>query len=340
MGETTKSGDISQRTNAYAAAKLLERGQYDMVIERFGQAKPLKKNHSMVVKFRRYESLRANTAPLSEGIPPAGQKLNHTDVTATLQQYGDFTEITDVIQDTHEDPVLMEAVDLCGEEAAEVIERVRISHLKGGSNVFYANNVSGRSSVNSGPLRGDLRKIERHFRRYKGREISSIVKASAKISTEPIEPSFIIMGHTDLAHDFREMDGFVPWAQYSDSDKRMKGELGKVDNFRIILTALFEPWEAAGASGTTYLSGRVAVTTAASCDVYPVLVCAKNSYGIVPLQGAESVKVNVVNPNKINHANKLGQTGFVSWKTYQTACILNNNWIARYEVAATANPST
>jgi len=88
MANINKYGDISPRTAGYAARKLLERGQYDMVIERFGQAKPLPKHKTKTIKFRRYEALARADAPLAEGIPPAGRKMTKTDVEATLEQYG------------------------------------------------------------------------------------------------------------------------------------------------------------------------------------------------------------------------------------------------------------
>ena len=147
------------------------------------------------------------------------------------------------------------------------------------------------------------------------------------------------MGHTDLDADIRGISGFIPMEQYSDSTKVLPGEIGKIEQFRIILTAMFDPWDAAGASGTTYLSGGVEVSSAASCDVYPLLLVAKDAYGIVPLQGFNSIKPMVVNPGKPTKSDMLGQIGFVSWKTYQTAAILNQAWIARLESAATASPS-
>jgi N4-gp56 family major capsid protein len=113
-------------------------------------------------------------------------------------------------------------------------------------------------------------------------------------------------------------------------------EIGKVDQFRFILTPLFEPWELAGVSGSTYLTGGT--TGTGKADVYPLIVVAMDSYGIVPLQGENAVTPMVVNPNKPTHSNPLGQSGFVSWKTYQTAVILNQNWVARVECAATSNP--
>lgn len=335
----TTYGDISPRTAAHAAARLLKRGQYDLVIERYGQGKPIPRKHSKSVKFRRYESLPRATAPLAEGIPPAGRKLTKTDLTATLEQYGDLVPITDVIMDTHEDSVLNEAMDLCGEQVAETVECIRIAVAKSGTNVFYANNVASRALTTSPPLRGDLRVIYRSLRKHKAKQISKIVKASVKISTEPVAPAYFVLGHTDLDSDIRGMSGFVPVEQYSNSDRGQLGEIGKVDQFRFVLTPLFEPWEQAGVSGTTYLSGGVAVSSSAAADVYPLLIFAQDCFGIVPLQGEGAVTPMVVNPDKPSHSNPLGQEGFVSWKTYQTAIILNHTWLARLECCATAKPS-
>ncbi len=339
MPNLTTYGDISPRTGGKAKAKLLKRGQHLMVVERFGQVDPQQKHNTKTVKWRRYNSLPRATAPLAEGIPPAGSKLTHTDITATLEQYGDKVEITDVIEDTHEDPVLNQNMILVGEQSAETVEEVRINHLKAGSNVFYANSVASRATVNSPATRGDFRKIYRSFKKNKGREISEIIRASALISTEPVESAYFVMGHTDLDADLRGLPGFVPSAQYSNSMRRLPGEIGKIDQFRIILTAMFDPWESAGASGTTYLAAGVAPSAAASCDVYPMIFVARDSYGIVPLQGYNSVHPMVLNPGKPSKSDPLGQIGFVSWKTYQTAAILNQNWLARLEIAATANPS-
>jgi N4-gp56 family major capsid protein len=338
MGNTNVYGDISPRTAAYAAVRLLTRGQYDLVTERFGQAKPIPKKHTKTIKFRRYESLPRATAPLAEGIPPAGRKLTKTDVSATLEQYGDVVELTDVIKDTHEDDVFKEAFDLCGEQAAETLEVIRIAVLKAGSNVFYANNAGSRSAVDSPPLRSDFRRIYRSFKKNKAKTISKIVKASPLISTEPVDAAYFVMGHTDLDADIRNIEGFIPVKEYSSSDKALPAEIGSVDQFRFILTPLFESWETSGASGLTYLSGGEQVSTAAQCDVYPLIVVAQDAYGIVPLQGEHAVHPAVVNPKPVI-GDPLGQKGFVSWKTYQAAVILNHNWIARLECAATAVPT-
>jgi len=337
--QTTTYEDISPRTRGRAVRKLLERGQHMMTTERFGVFDPQPQNATLVRKWRRYHSLPRASAPLAEGIPPTGHKLTHTDVTATLEFYGDVVKITNIIQDTHEDPVLNQAMTICGEQAAETVEEIRINFLKAGSTVFYANGVSTRATVNSPPVRGDFRKIYRFFKKYKAREISEIIKASALISTEPVESAYFAMGHTDLDADIRGISGFVPRAQYSDSMRALPGEIGKIEQFRIVLTAMFDPWQTSGASGTTYLSGGVEVSSSAQCDVYPMIFVARDAYAIVPLQGYKSVDIGVVNPGKKTKDDPLGQIGFVSWGTYQTGAILNQQWCARLECSATASTS-
>ena len=119
---TTVYGDISPRTAAYASKELLERANPLLVLERFGQAKPLPEKSSKTIKFRRYNSLDPTPNPLTEGVTPSGKKMTATDVSASVVQYGDFIEISDVVQDTHEDPVLKEGMAVCGEQAANILE--------------------------------------------------------------------------------------------------------------------------------------------------------------------------------------------------------------------------
>jgi len=335
-GVVNTAGDIGDRTNGFAVANLLQVGQYDMVMERFGQIDPQGQNKTRTRKYKRYHSLPRATAPLAEGIAPAGQQINSTDITVTLEQFGDLVWITDVIADTHEDPVLKEMTKRCGEAAAETKEVNRISVLKGGSNVSYAAGVASRALVNSPALVNDLRRSHRAFKKNKAREFTEIIGATAMVSTEPISRGYFALGNTDSLSDLKQLDGWVPVAQYGSSMKALPNEYGAIEEFRFILTPLFEPWEAAGLAGTTYLSGGVKVSGNTACDVYPIILLARDSYAIVPLQGKKAVEFGVKNPGERTVANPLGQLGFVSWSFWDGTVILNQLWVDRLEVAATA----
>ena len=117
----TDYGDISPRTAAFAQKELLERGLPYLLLEKFGDGKPVPTRSTKATKFRRYEALSTAVSALTEGVTPAAEQLTFTDITATLVQYGNRVQVSDVILDTHEDPVLQETVGLLGEQAAAVI---------------------------------------------------------------------------------------------------------------------------------------------------------------------------------------------------------------------------
>ena len=340
MSVENTTGSVGFRTNGYAVGRLLKRAQAIMVLERFGQVDPQGQNKSLTRKYRRLEALPLAIAPVSEGIAPSGQQLIVTDLQVTLDQYADAIPFTDVIQDTIEDNTLEDMVKLAAQQCAETKETVRFNLLKAGTNAFFAGaTATTRATVTATITRPLLRKIERALRRNRAAVISEIVAPSAKVATEPVAPAFFAVCHTDLKADIEDVTGFKPVEKYADPTKALPGEVGAQGSFRFICSDLFTPWMAAAtgaASQTTFLTNGSAA--AGSADVYPILIFGENSYGIVPMQGKNAVKINIINPEP-SVADPCGQKGYVSWKMYDAAIILNDLWMARAEVAATATPT-
>lgn len=324
----TTYGDISPRTAAFAVAQMLSRGLPYLCIEKFGQTYPLPNNSTTQAKFRRYNSLPLATTPLVEGVTPAGSPLTVTDYTVALSQYGDFVGLTDVVQDTHEDPVLQQATEVLGEQAAQTIETVRYNVLKAGTNVFYANGTL-RTDVNTVLTTTLQRKATRALKRQNARFITSVLKSTPAYATQPIEAAFIGLTHPDVENDIRGMSGFIPTKNYG-TVTPFENEIGAVEDVRYLRSTIFTPFADGGGAKGSMLS-----TTGTNADVYPVLLIAKDAYGIVPLKGQNSLVPMIVNP-KAAPGDPLGQRGTAGWKTMQGAIILNDAWMVRMEVAATA----
>jgi len=325
------TGSIGYLTNGWAIGKLLKRAQALMVLERFGQVDPQGMNKSATRRYRRLEAFPVAIAPVAEGISPAGQSMIITDLNVTLQQYADAVPFTDVIQDTIEDNTLDDLTKAVAQQAAETKEVVRFNAIKGGSNVYYGGTGTTRATVNGPITRGLLRKVYRTLKRNRAAYISEIIAATAKIGTQAVAAAYFGVGHTDLDADFQDVTGWKRSELYSDIGGRLPGEIGSVENFRLILSDLFTPWAAAGTSTSTLLTGGANATGA--CDVYPVLIFGQDSYGIVPLQGKDAVKIYVVNPTATS-ADPVAQKGSVGWKMMDAALILNDMWMARAEVGA------
>lgn len=322
-------GDITPRTAAHAVVKMLTRGIPLLILEKFGQVYVMPTKSTKVAKFRRYNSLALATTPLVEGVTPIGKTVTVTDVTATLEQYGDFVAHSDVIEDTHEDPYLQQVSELLGEQAAQTVETLRFNILKAGTNVIWANGTQ-RSDVNTVLTLALQRTATRSLKRQNAEQFTNIVASTPNYSTEGIEAAFIGLVHTDVENDIRAMAGFINPKNYGTVGP-WQNEIGSVEDVRYIRSNVFVSWPDAGG-----LDGNVMISTGGTnADVYPVIYLAKNAYAIVPLKGKDSLSIMIVNPKPVA-GDPLGQRGTAGWKTMQTAVILNDNWLVRVEVAATA----
>lgn len=334
MAGSTDYGDISPRTAVYASKRLLKRAIPYLVIEKFGQPRPLPRKKSDTIVFRRFERFPITPNPLTEGVTPSARKLKTTDIPAQLQQYGDRIQITDKVYDTHEDPVMRESVDILGEQAAQMLEVVRFYALRGGTNVFYSGSSSARGEVID-PINRDMqRKVMRELKRQDTRKITRIVRSTPSYATQNVNAAFVGLCHPDVENDIRDMQGFVPVEDYGQIPP-YESEIGKVEDIRYLTSTIFEPWEGAGADIPEPGGAARNVVGEDQADVYPILFVGANAYGIVPLKGKNAVTPMVVNP-KPSDSDPLAQRGHVGWKSYQTAVILNDAWMVRGEVAVSA----
>ena len=343
--ESTEYGDISPRTAAYASKRLLKRAIPHLVIEKFGQARPLSRKKSDSIIFRRYERFPITPNPLTEGVTPSARKLKTTDIKAILQQYGDRVQLTDKIYDTHEDPVLRETVDILGEQAAQMLEVVRYYAIRAGTNVFYAGGVDSREKVGSVITLDQQRRVMRALKRQDTRKITRIIRSTPSYATQNVNACFVGLCHPDVENDIRDMKGFVPVENYG-TIPPFESELGKVEDMRYVTSTILEPWTSAGVDVTepeppeepdnvAGKGNRLVSEEGDRADVYPILYIGRDAYGIIPLKGKSAVTPMIVNP-KPSDSDPLAQRGHAGWKAYQTACILNDAWMARLEVGVSA----
>ncbi len=353
MAAVTTYGDISPAVAAYSVVRMLKRAMPYLHLEKFGQTYPLPTNSTQTAKFRRYflqgatgaAGLNPTTAPLSnfhiplattplvEGVTPVGSRLANQDYTVTLNQYGDYVVITDVIEDTHTDPVLQQATDILGEQAAVTVETLRFNVLKAGVNVFYANSVAGRSSIVTTISLADQRRVTTALNRQNAKKITQVVASSADFNTKSVEAAYMAVCHPDLETDIRQMTGFKPVSDYGPHTTPFEGEIGSVEQVRYLTSTVIAPWVDTG--GTAVTNGLRYTTASSACDVYPILYFGRDAFGIVPLKGKSSMTPMVVNP-KPAPGDPLAQRGTVGWKLWTSTVILQEAFMARLEVGATA----
>lgn len=337
MAQTTY-GDISQRTAAYAMTEMLKNTMPVNILAMFGQSKPIPANKAETVKFRRPIPFSPATTPLVEGVTPTARVMQYEDVQVTLQQYGDVVVITDKVADLSEDPVLADATRELGKQAGGTLEQIVYNVVKGGTTVFYANGAS-RAAVNTVLSLNKQRKVTRYLKDMKAKKFTSILAPSVNIGTKPIEASYIAVAHTNLEADIRNLAGFVPVAEYGQRSPVCEHEIGSVEDVRYVLSPDLDGF--ANAGGTP--GGTVESTGGSAADVYPILYFGEEAFGVTPLRNkmvdAKSnmpITPSVINPGTATKDDPLGQRGYAGWKAYFAAVRLNETWMARLEVAASA----
>ncbi len=268
---------------------------------------------------------------LGEGATPNANTINFQDVTVTLQQYGLLYKFSSKVELLYEDDVPGEMVKLVGETMAEVLELVRYGVLKAGSTVIYANG-SSRASVNTPISLNALRRAARTLESNRAKRVTSRLAPGVNFGTRAVQPAYIVFVHTDAVADIRNLPGFTKVEEYGTFKPIHDNEIGACEDFRFIKSPLLASFAAAGSAT---LNGCLSVG-AANVDVYPFLVIGEDCWGQVALKGMNAITPRVLKSGDINHANPLGQFGYVGASTWFAAVRLNEAWMARIECGVTA----
>jgi N4-gp56 family major capsid protein len=323
-------GGISPRTNVYAERQMLKHAKPVMVLEKLGLTKPMPKNKTDTIKFRRPRVFTAATTPLIEGVTPTETQFSYEDVSATLRQYGQVVVVTDKIEDLHEDPVLNDASVQAGENIGRTIEALNYGIVRAGTSVYYANGTA-RTDVNTPITLGKQRAVLRSLKALKAQKITRSLSPSSDYGTRAVEAAYVAVAHTDVESDIRNLPGFKTVSEYGTRSPISEYEIGSVEDVRYILSPDLNPFlDAGGAKGT------MVSTSGTSADVYPIIIFGQDAWGMVALRGQGAVSPTIIPVGQKTKDDPLGQRGYVGWKTWHAALILNQAWMSRLEVAVTS----
>lgn len=311
-----------------------------------GQNKKMPKNNGDNVVYRRWlpyggvdnkwittsnVDTFAQAHQTQEGVTPNADTLTAVDVSVTLQEYSVLYAVSNKAVDLHEDDIPAEMKKQTGERVGLIREMVSYGAVKASTNAFYAGGTS-RSTVDQPVRLSGLRKVAKSLMANHAKQITSILAPSASFNTAPIESGFLVFVSTDLEHDIRDLPGFVKVAEYGSRKPIHEMEIGSVERFRFISSPELAAYADSGAAiGSTGLVS----TTGSNIDVYPMIVCAEDAWGKVALRGMNSIDPTWIPPGQKDKNDPLGQRGYVGAKFYDAALILNQGWMAVYEVGTT-----
>ena len=146
--QTTESGGLTDEMKVYYSDYLSDLVEPELVHDLFAQKHPIPKNGGKTIEFRQWDTLPEMTTPLTEGVTPNGQSLSMSTVTATVEQYGGYVTLSDMLMLTAIDPVLIVATKAIASQAGRSLDTISREVLNSGTIVQYAEGqVSSRSAL-------------------------------------------------------------------------------------------------------------------------------------------------------------------------------------------------
>lgn len=201
------------------------------------------------VTFTIFADIAAATSTLNEVTDVTPTALSDSQVTVTLNEYGNAVVTTAKLRGTAFLDVDSAAANIIGYNAGDSMDQVVRDVLAGGTNVVYATGGSttptSRESISTDDIlhADDVRKVVAQLR-------------GANVAT--FEGSYMGFIHPDVSYDFRSNTDVAAWrtpANYVNPEGIYNGEIGKFESVRFIETPRAKKF--ANASNGTSTTGTI-----------------------------------------------------------------------------------
>lgn len=331
MGVLTGTGAIAPPVTAAFQRELLRVANPKLLHSIPATKKSLSQRSGDTMKFRRISKLPLAMTPLLEGQPPAGKQLAKEDISCTIQQWGDYIAVSDLVEAIVQHPTLREATRRLGEQAGETLDALARDIWVAGTSVFYGGGVASRSLIVGASQKIDGPLIER-AQRYLGQQNASpftpMVDADSGNGTFPTRDAFYGICGPEVKFTLQNLPGFISIEEYAGQTRVQKGEFGAFKNVRFCETTLAKKY--LGGGGATDSSD--AQYTSSVADVHVVLIFGRDAVAEVPLDGMSME--NIIKPlGSAGAADPLNQIATTGWKHAGARVRLNEAFMTRLEVA-------
>lgn len=264
--QTTGTTTLSLEMKEFYDKQLIRTAEPELVYDQFGQKRPIPKHGGKKVEFRKFKSLPKATTALTEGVTPDGSSLEVTHVEATVAQYGNYVTLSDVLETTTIDNVIVEATQVLGSQAGRTLDTITREILMGGTNVMYAPKIA--SGVETAVTqRADLNATCLFNPKYVYRAERQLKRMNAP----KINGKYVAIIHPDVSADIMQNDLFIDVTKYANAKGTFKGEIGTIGNTRFVESSEAKIWK-----DDTCPSGLA---------VYGILFLGANAYGVTEVDG-------------------------------------------------------
>ena len=291
----------------------LDRAKIELRHDFGAQVKNVPLNSGAVVRWTRFSPLALITSALSEATNPAEVAMTATQVSATLAEYGNVTNVSSLFSMTQIDVDLKEHIEVHGQNAGESIDQLIRTELASGATAQLAAGASYLSTIHYTDV-------------FTGLEVRKAVR-TLKLNKAQRFESGLYRGIIGPASSY-DLFGNSEWLdahRYTTSDAIERGVVGKLHGVEFVET------------NNQYVALSAGFSNAANdvANVYSTFIFGKNAYGVVNLGSITAPTVIVKNPGPNDTSNPLNMFSTVGWKMPFATKTLNSNWIIAVKTSTT-----
>lgn len=311
---TTETGSLSAEMKTFYEKRLLDQAEPLLVHNQFGDKYPIPAGSGKKIEFRKYSALPKALTALTEGVTPAGNSLNVTTVEGTVKQYGDWIQLSDMLQMTAIDNNVVQATKLLSSQAGRTLDTVTREVLAGGTNVIYAPKVVDGAETEV--LSRSALTPECVLTPFVVMRAAATLEA---MNTPKINGSYVLITHPYCRETLQESPGWVDVVKYKEGNNTFSGEIGKIGDVRVVTTSeakIINDSTCPVVESTTYYS------------VFTSLLLGANAYGVTELENGglqHIVKQLGYGEDPLNQRSSCG------WKATSVAVRLCEEYMVRIE---------
>lgn len=303
--QTTLLEGLSAEMKTFYDMTLIDEAAPALVHDQFGQKRPIPKNGGKIIEFRKFAPLTKALTPLTEGVTPEGKSLDVTTINAEVSQYGDYIVMSDILELTAIDNVVVEALKLLGRQGGATLDTVVRNILHTGTNVMYCPKVDADGSETAVTSRSGLDNTCKLT-------VKAVQKAVAKLRAQnapTISGKYVAIVHPYAAYDLMRDKEWIDAHKYAKPDNLYEGEIGEIAGVRFVQTT----------EAKIYDNG-----------VFGTLIFGEGAYGNTEIAGG-GMETIVKQKGSAGTGDPLDQRSSVGWKGQKTAEILVEQYMVRVE---------
>ena len=212
----------------------------------------------------------------------------------------------------------------------------------GGAATSHAT-VTGEGATPSVVSYKDLQRLAVDLVNLRTPKQTKVITGSTMVDTKTISDGYVAYVGSELQVTLENMrdafdnPAFIPVQKYGAATTILRGEIGSIGQFRIVVVPEMAHWAGEGATATAANPGYR--TTNDKYDVYPIMVVGAESFTTIGFQtSGKTPKFNLITKmpgeETADRNDPYGEMGFSSIKWYYGFMALRSERIAVYKVVA------